>query len=166
MKKRKILATAGIVLLFGFFGQSLLMIGHLASLDAALGQNLKGTRQLVAVQQQMIVKNQALNHLLSLTRQVGQSIGSVNRQSATISQYVMRLESINAQNDRENAAIQQSSGVASQNVLAINQGVLSLDRGTERLLSLLSTIQKSSAYELTEMHQLLVNTKTIEARTP
>ena len=166
MIAKKVWGTIGLVGLVGLMGQTLLLTGKLASLDAVLGQNLIQVKQLVAVQRSMLIRNQTLPKTLKTSQGVQVALTTANRSASQIGGLIAELVMVNAKNLAENQGIDSASAVAAMTVKAIGQELAIVNGQTQGVTRQLQYLEQVALSERGQLQTLLVNTKTIEERTP
>lgn len=162
----KIAGTVGFLALVGLSGQTLVLTGKLAALNSALGQNLIQVRQLVAVQNTMLVRNRALPKTLAVTQDLAGTLVHANAMSGHIEGETLLLGQINSRTLAENQGIDVASGAAATYAGDIGTKLKGLSDQTQQLSSLLNQLRQVAAGEQAQLTTILQNTQTLEAKTP
>lgn len=163
---KTIAAGLGLLVLTGLTAQSGTLVYKLWRLNHSLSQNLHDANQLVAVEHDMQKKNRALSHMLTVTRGLGTSLGTLNHHAAAITTVVGSLQHINQQTNSREASIVSASAAARMAAAGVNTDVLDLVRSGQGLKNSLLSLATISQQEVQIMRTLISNARAIERRTP
>ncbi|MFC4766563.1 hypothetical protein [Effusibacillus consociatus] len=144
MELKSVLSTIGTVVVAGLMIQSIVMTSTMKKLDTGMNENLKSTKQLLSVQQEIQEKNNVLNQSLQTTKALNDKFGESVAKAQQIDSLVAQVVAANSQIMQLNQQNVGLTGASGQQLTKIKQTLTQLLESNNTLKNYLSQLKQTT----------------------